>query len=538
MFGAVLLAIHKVRGAKAWEAANQVFTGQSIPDYKNLVRMHFAPDGSLTLYPLGVDRVGREWDYTPDRAPGAEVHPARRGAGRARDRRAAALRRAAGAGSPNAVRAAIIWRVRRAAALWLVLFAAYAATIGLPAFGDSQFAGDEPHYLLTAESIVSDRDLDVRDEYATRAYRDWYPYLLERRGRLTGGQANEPTGAGFALLIAPAYAIGGPTAVQLLLAAIAALAFVLGAALARRIVPEPWASGAALACGLSPPALAYATTVTPELTAGALLTVGGAVGAEDPRAAAHPLGRGRRAGARRAALAGPAVRRRRARRSRWRCCAGCKRRARGFALLVEIEVLLFSGVMFVTINDQLYGGFTPAAAALPGDRLGDLSAADFVDRGPRLVGLWLDRTYGVLAWAPVVALAFYALWLLWRSHRDHIARLLPERADVEVAALLCGAGVRRAGVRRDVHRADDVRLLLPRPLPRRGAAGLRRARRLGPAPRAARGPRARGRDARDERLVVRRPADRRRHDRRAGRAHAARPARRRAAAVRHRFGRG
>ena len=134
----------------------------------------------------------------------------------------------AGAGSLNAVEPAIIWRVRRAAALWLVLFAAYAATIGLPAFGDSQFAGDEPHYLLTAESIVSDRDLDVRDEYAARAYRDWYPYLLERRGRLTSGQANEPTGAGFALLIAPAYAIGGPTAVQLLLAAIAALAFVLG----------------------------------------------------------------------------------------------------------------------------------------------------------------------------------------------------------------------------------------------------------------------------------------------------------------------
>jgi len=43
----------------------------------------------------------------------------------------------------------------------------------------------------------------------------------------------------------------------------------------------------------------------------------------------------------------------------------------------------------------------------------------------------------VLRWAPLVALAFYALWLLWRSHRDHIARLLPERSHVEVAALLC-----------------------------------------------------------------------------------------------------
>jgi hypothetical protein len=46
-----------------------VFTAQSIPDYKNLVRMRFAADGGLTLYPLGVDRVGRDWDHTPDRAP-------------------------------------------------------------------------------------------------------------------------------------------------------------------------------------------------------------------------------------------------------------------------------------------------------------------------------------------------------------------------------------------------------------------------------------------------------------------------------------
>jgi hypothetical protein len=326
--------------------------------------------------------------------------------------------------------------VRRAAALWLVLFAAYAATIGLPAFGTSQFGGDEPHYLLTAESIVSDHDIDLRDEFATRAYRDWYPYVLERHGRLTNGQVDEPHGAGFALVIAPAYAVGGPLAVQLLLAAIAALAFVLAALLARWVVPEPWASGAALACGLSPPALASATAVMPELTAGALLAgaalmalkardrprIRWVAGAAIALAVLPWLGL-------QFAVAGLVVA---LALLRW-----LRRRARGFALLVELEVLLFSGVMFVTVNDQLYGGFTPAAAALPGERLGDLGVSDFVDRAPRLVGLWLDRTYGVLRWAPVIALAFFALWLLWRSRRDHIARALPERGDVEVAATLC-----------------------------------------------------------------------------------------------------
>jgi len=326
--------------------------------------------------------------------------------------------------------------MRRAAALWLVLFAAYAATIGLPAFGSSQFGGDEPHYLLTAESIVTDRDLDLRDQYATRAYRDWYPYVLERHGRLTNEQANEPHGAGFPLLIAPAYAIGGPFAVQLLLAAISALAFVLAALLAQRVVPEPWATGAALACGLSPPALASATAVSPELAAGALLAAAALLALrvrELPRirwvvGAALALGMLPWLGLQFSVaglVVGLAM-------FRW-----LRRRGRGFAMLVEIEVLLFSGVTFVTINDQLFAGFTPAAAAVPGDRLGDLEAADYLERAPRLVGLWLDRTYGVLRWAPVIALAFYGLWLLWRSRRDHIARILPERAEVEVAATLC-----------------------------------------------------------------------------------------------------
>ena len=37
----------------------------------------------------------------------------------------------------------------------------------------------------------------------------------------------------------------------------------------------------------------------------------------------------------------------------------------------------------------------------------------------------------------MLALAFFALWLLWRSHRDLLARALPEHREVEVAATLC-----------------------------------------------------------------------------------------------------
>src|SRR5215210_7411112 len=161
--------------------------------------------------------------------------------------------------------------MRRAAALWLLLFAAYAATLGLHAFGNSDYGGDEPHYLLSAKSIVEDGDVDVRDEFASRAYREFYPQTLEKHGRPTKGRLNEPHGVGFPLLIAPAFAIGGAKGVELFLAAIAALAVALAYRLALRVVPDPWAAAAAAAVGLSPPFLAYGTAVYPELTAGAIL---------------------------------------------------------------------------------------------------------------------------------------------------------------------------------------------------------------------------------------------------------------------------
>jgi hypothetical protein len=326
-----------------------------------------------------------------------------------------------------------------------VLFAAYAATLGLPAFGSSDYAGDEPHYLLIAESIVSDGDIDLTDEYRTRAYRDFYPLELEVHGQPTGNRIHEPHGVGFPLLIAPAYALAGPVGVELFLAAIAALAFALGARLARHLAPEPWATAAVLVVGLSPPALAYGTAVYPELAAGALLA-GAALAAlrlrSEPRVRTAAL-----AGGLLAALPwlGPkflvpgavvlffAV--------RW-----LLRRQRGTAALVAAEIPLASIVFFVSINERLFGGLTPYAASAPGESAtGATGAAGYLERIPRLAALWLDRDYGLLRWAPVLALAGFAVWLLWRSRRDRVARIAPERAGAEAAAALlagvCGAQI-------------------------------------------------------------------------------------------------
>jgi hypothetical protein len=325
---------------------------------------------------------------------------------------------------------------RRGAAVWLVLAAVYASTIGIRAAGGSDYAGDEPHHLLTADSIVADGDIDLTDQYRGRAYRDWYPGTLRGEGSTTDGHLNDPVGLGFALLIAPAYALGGPVAVELFLAPVAALGFALAVALARRLVPEPYATAAALVAGVSPPALAYATSVTPELTAGTLLAAacllalqvrdrprlrtalvaGGLIALLPWLAPAYLLP---------GLVIAVAL-------TRW-----LARRRAGLGGLVALEVVVFSVVMYLTINDRLYGGLTPSAAAAPG---APPEVAPFpggwLERVDRLPALWVDGRYGLLRWAPFGLLAFWALWLLWRSRRERVARALPEQIDVEVAATL------------------------------------------------------------------------------------------------------
>jgi hypothetical protein len=63
------------------------------------------------------------------------------------------------------------------------------------------------------------------------------------------------------------------------------------------------------------------------------------------------------------------------------------------------------------------------------------AASTYADRLVNLVGVWLD----LLRWAPVLALGLFAGWLLWRSRREHVAAVVPERRESELAAgLLLG----------------------------------------------------------------------------------------------------
>ena len=312
-----------------------------------------------------------------------------------------------------------------------MLLAAYATTLGVDARTGSEYAPGEARVLLAAESIISDRDVDLRDEYRTRAYEEWIAGALPPAAGLTDGRLHEPPGVGLPLLVAPAYAVAGPIGAELLVAALLALAFVAAAALARRLVPDPWATSAALVAGLSPPALGWATAVSPEPVAAAT-AAGAAVFAlrvrDDPRwqratASALLIALLPWLGAKFLALA--------------IVCAGAlarwlSRRRRGMAAFAAVEIVLFSAVMLLTVNERLYGGLTPYAA-VP-EPTGAAGAAEYAERGPRLLTALFGPDNGVLVYAPFGVLAFVAIAIAVRLVRERLSVALPGVVDTEVAA--------------------------------------------------------------------------------------------------------
>jgi hypothetical protein len=106
-------------------------------------------------------------------------------------------------------------------------------------------------------------------------------------------------------------------------------------------------------------------------------------------------------------------------------------RGRGRAgAMLPIEIMLASVVFEATLDEGLYGGLTPSAASVGG------AGPALAHRLGRVAGLWIDRDAGLLRWAPALARAAFAGWLLWRSRRAGLARALPARRDAEAAAAL------------------------------------------------------------------------------------------------------
>lgn len=156
--------------------------------------------------------------------------------------------------------------------LWALVALAFAvyALLGGRIPGAARAQGDEPHYLLMAHSLVHDGDLDLENQYAERQYAPFYGGELERHvsGATRPGTAYSTHAPGLPVLIAPAYALGGYRGAVLLLSLLVAL----GAALLRDVVaeefPDGWtALGTWAVVAFTPLLPVYALALYPETVA-------------------------------------------------------------------------------------------------------------------------------------------------------------------------------------------------------------------------------------------------------------------------------
>jgi hypothetical protein len=66
---AEIVALYLMIASRFGINLNEVMAGQSIEDHKGFLRMHLAKDGTLTIYPVKIDKICREWRPNPDGEP-------------------------------------------------------------------------------------------------------------------------------------------------------------------------------------------------------------------------------------------------------------------------------------------------------------------------------------------------------------------------------------------------------------------------------------------------------------------------------------
>ncbi len=176
---------------------------------------------------------------------------------------------------------------RLAIPLTLLVLACYVAL--LPWTGQVWVrTGDEPHYLIAADSLVRDLDFDLRNNYDPAVYLDWYPSpTLDRQVKIRADGAQFLIHTyGLSLLIAPAYWLAGARGVAYFMA-------LLGALLAGQVyllalqVTQDWRASAlgALVVALAPPLVWYVYLLYPELAGALCVTVAARMLVDLP---AHP----------------------------------------------------------------------------------------------------------------------------------------------------------------------------------------------------------------------------------------------------------
>ena len=308
-----------------------------------------------------------------------------------------------------------------AVALFLVLSLAYISSIGIRASRGSSIAGDEPFYLLTTQSLLQDRDLDLRNQYEARSYESFFdhPHGLWRQSvPAHDGRLLSPHNPGLSVVVIPGFALGGLVGAQVQLMLMAAGTMALAFLLAYRITARYgicWL--AALAVGLTATALIYSTEVYPEFPAAMALVISLLLVTGRQRLTLRdaPM----------IVIALTAM-----------CWLGVKYAPLAFIISAyalfradtqfRAALLGLGGVsaaLFWWSHVETFGSVTPygvstvfynwSTAGILEQHLG------LGDRVYRLWGLFIDRRFGIGRWAPVLLVVIPGLVLLARSNGPH-----------------------------------------------------------------------------------------------------------------------
>jgi hypothetical protein len=317
---------------------------------------------------------------------------------------------------------------RPLAAVAVVVAAWTALGVGARADDVSRTTADEPQYLLSAISLAEDRDLDIADELAAERYRPFHEVALpEQTAPLEGGRRVSPHDPLLPVLLAVPVALAGWVGAKLALAGLAGAlaAATVWVAVRRFGVGTGVAAGTVVAFALAAPLSTYGVQVYPELPAALAVTV--AVGAlTGPLRGAGPWV----AGAAIVALPWLGVK-------YVPVAAGLAavwlwslwRQGRRRTLVGVVGTLAVAGVGYVVAHRLLYGGWTAYAAGdhfVAGEHTVMGHQPNYPGRSVRLVGLLVDREFGLAAWAPGYLLTVPALAaLLHRRPRGWACLVVP-----------------------------------------------------------------------------------------------------------------
>lgn len=311
-----------------------------------------------------------------------------------------------------------------AAAMILVGLLAFLSA-GLGAGVHSTYGGrvavDEPQYLLSALSLFQDHDLDISDELAERRYLAFHDadLPLQTATRPDGSQLS-PHDPLLPVLLAVPMGLGGWLAARLTLALLAGIlsGLLLWVAVRRFAVPPGLAvPGVALAT-CTAPLTVYGQQIYPELP-GALAAFVAVAALTAPRPTPRtltvfalavialpwlsvkyaPVG---------AVLVLVALAR--------------LRKDRGKAAALT-GALAAGGVVYLAVHKAVYGGITAYASGDAFQGSGEFSVVgfhpDYPGRSVRLLGLLIDRDFGLVAWQPAWFLLIPALVALLVRRPPH-----------------------------------------------------------------------------------------------------------------------